>query len=106
MCIRDRNLYFGQIDLTLRNAYQIRMPIFETNLRASLPSSDSTHICPPCLSTIFLQIASPMPVPGYSSFLCSLLKTSKIFPEYCGSIPIPLSCTENNHSLSFFSAEI
>jgi hypothetical protein len=70
------------------------------------PSSDSTHICPPCLSIIFLQIASPIPVPGYSSFLCSLLKTSKIFSEYCGSIPIPLSFTENTHLLALFSAEI
>ncbi len=31
------------------------------------PSFDSTQILPPWRSTIFLQIARPMPVPGYSS---------------------------------------
>ncbi len=31
------------------------------------PSGDSTQIRPPCRATIFLQIASPIPVPGYSS---------------------------------------
>jgi len=31
------------------------------------PSSDSTRILPPCRSTIFRQMASPIPVPGYSS---------------------------------------
>ena len=29
------NWYFERIDLTLRSAYQIRMPIFGANLRAS-----------------------------------------------------------------------
>src|SRR2546422_9974014 len=33
---------------------------------APLPGSDSTQIRPPWRSTIFLQIASPMPVPEYS----------------------------------------
>ncbi len=32
-----------------------------------LPGSDSTRMVPPWLSTIFLQTASPMPVPGYFS---------------------------------------
>ena len=36
---------------------------------APFPSSDSTHMRPPCRSTIFFAIASPTPVPGYSSFV-------------------------------------
>lgn len=31
------------------------------------PGSESTQISPLCFCTIFLQIARPMPVPGYSS---------------------------------------
>ena len=31
---------------------------------APWPGWDSTQMVPPCRSTIFLQIASPMPVPG------------------------------------------
>jgi hypothetical protein len=34
------------------------------------PGSDSTHILPPWRSIIFLQVASPIPVPGYSFFVC------------------------------------
>ena len=58
------------------------------------------------VSLFFLQIASPIPVPGYFSLLFNLLNISKILSEYCGSIPIPLSCTENIHSFSFFYAAI
>src|SRR5580704_3387382 len=43
-----------------------------------LPGSDSTQIRPPCCSTAFLQIASPMPLPGYSSRVCRRLKIAKI----------------------------
>ena len=35
------------------------------------PGWDSTEMLPPCRSTIFLQIANPMPVPANSSRLCS-----------------------------------
>jgi hypothetical protein len=35
------------------------------------PGCDSTEILPPCRSTIFLQMASPTPVPANSSRLCS-----------------------------------
>ncbi len=34
------------------------------------PGVDSTQIFPPWRSTIFLQIARPMPVPGYVSRAC------------------------------------
>src|SRR6185369_2719437 len=61
------------------------------------PSWDSTLISPPCRSTIFLQIASPMPVPANSSRLCSRWNMPKIFSKYCGSIPSPLSFTANIH---------
>src|ERR1700727_3156757 len=64
------------------------------------PRCDSTEIVPPCLSTIFLQMASPMPVPANSSRLCSRWNMPKILSKYCGSIPNPLSCTENFHRLS------
>ena len=43
------------------------------------PGSDSTHIFPPQRSTIFLQIARPMPLPGYSVLVCRRWKTTKIF---------------------------
>jgi hypothetical protein len=42
------------------------------------PGSDSTQIRPPWRSTIFLQMARPMPVPGYSFIVCSRWKISKI----------------------------
>ena len=45
---------------------------------APLPSSDSAQIFPPCRSVILLQIAKPMPVPGYLSLLCKRLKGRKI----------------------------
>ena len=35
------------------------------------PGSDSTAMVPPCRSTIFLQMANPMPVPANSSRLCN-----------------------------------
>ena len=35
------------------------------------PGSDSTEMLPPWRSTIFLQMAKPMPVPANSSRLCS-----------------------------------
>ena len=39
---------------------------------APFPNSDSTHIRPPMLSIIFLQIERPKPVPSYSDALLSL----------------------------------
>src|SRR5271154_7003958 len=59
------------------------------------PGWDSTEMAPPCRSTIFLQMANPMPVPANSSRLCSRWNIPKIFSKYCGSIPRPLSWTEN-----------
>ena len=60
---------------------------------APWPSCDSTQIEPPYPSTIFWQIARPIPVPGYL-FPCRRLKMPKTCLEYCGSIPMPLSHTE------------
>src|SRR5712691_10442974 len=68
------------------------------------PGSDSTQIRPPCLSTIFLQTARPMPVPGYSSRRWSRWNMTKSRSKYFGSMPIPLSLTENVHSRPFFFA--
>jgi hypothetical protein len=44
---------------------------------APSPGCDSTQILPPCFSTIRLQIASPIPVPGIS-VLCKRLNTPKM----------------------------
>src|SRR5713226_1198098 len=68
------------------------------------PGSDSTQIRPPCCSTIFLQMANPIPVPGYSSRLWSRWKIRKIRSRYFASMPTPLSCTENTHSRPWGSA--
>src|SRR5476649_1099634 len=57
------------------------------------PSFDSTEILPPCRSTIFLQMASPMPVPANSSRLCRRWNMPKILSKYWASIPSPLSRT-------------
>jgi hypothetical protein len=41
--------------------------VFSGNVKKNvdpLPGSDSTQISPPWRSTIFLQMANPMPVPG------------------------------------------
>ena len=46
------------------------------------PGWDSTEMVPPCRSTIFLQIASPMPVPANSSRLCSRWNMPKILSKY------------------------
>src|ERR1700682_861113 len=71
------------------------------------PSCDWTEMLPPCRSTIFLQMANPMPVPANSSRLCSRWNMPKIFSKYCESIPSALSCTENIHFLSpFWVAEM
>src|ERR1700733_7649536 len=66
------------------------------------PGCDSTEILPPCRSTIFLQIANPMPVPSKSSRLCRRWNMPKILSKYCDSIPSPLSSTENIHFSQLF----
>jgi len=44
----------------------------KTNVKIlPLPGVDSTQMVPPCCSTAFLTIASPIPVPSYSSWVCS-----------------------------------
>ena len=70
-------------------------------------AADSTEMLPPCRSTIFLQMAKPMPVPANSSRLWSRWNMPKILSKYCGSIPSPLSFTENIHFLPpFLAAEM
>src|ERR1700690_2021195 len=67
---------------------------------------DSTQILPPSRSTIFLQMAKPIPVPLNSCCPCNRWKIMKIFSRYWGEIPKPLSRTEKIHSLPpFFVAE-
>src|ERR1700690_407593 len=55
---------------------------------------DSTQILPPSRSTIFLQMANPIPVPSNSPRPCRRWKRTKILSNYRGSIPRPLSRTE------------
>ena len=55
------------------------------------PGSDSSQMRPPWHSTTFLQIASPMPLPGYCLLLCNRWKTKKMRAAYCRSMPMPLS---------------
>ena len=52
------------------------------------------------------QIASPMPLPGYSVRECKRLKTPKMVSAYSRENPIPLSLTENCQSGPFRSAEM
>src|SRR3984893_16195679 len=67
---------------------------------------DSTQILPPSRSSIFLQMANPIPVPLNSLGPCNRWKRMKILSKYRGSIPKPLSRTEKIHSLQpFFVAE-
>ncbi len=68
------------------------------------PGCDSTEMLPPWRSTIFLQMASPMPVPANSSRLCRRWNMPKILSKYCESIPSPLSLTENTHFFAPFLA--
>src|ERR1700730_13436295 len=71
------------------------------------PGCDSTQILPPSRSTIFLQMANPIPVPSNSLRPCSRWKRTKILSKYWGSIPRPLSRTEKIHSgPPFFEAEM
>src|ERR1700719_3666002 len=68
------------------------------------PARASTQIFPPLCSTIFLQIARPIPLPGYSVRAWRRWKTTKIFSAYSGAMPIPLPLTLNNHCWPAFSA--
>ena len=57
----------------------------------------STEMLPPRLSTIFLQVASPSPVPSYFPLGLSLVKASKMASCLFSGIPIPLSETKNSY---------
>src|SRR5579885_2917683 len=60
------------------------------------PGSDSTQMRPRYRSTIRWQIASPIPVPAYSSLPWRRLNNPKIRSLYSGLIPMPLSCIRNS----------
>ena len=57
------------------------------------PGSPAAQILPPCRSTIRLQIARPMPVPGYLPRLWSRWKTRNSLSWYSCLKPMPLSRT-------------
>src|SRR5947207_1377965 len=69
------------------------------------PSVELTQMRPPWRSMTFLQMARPMPVPGYSPIVCSRWNSMKMRSKYCGSIPMPLSAMVRCHSPAFSSAE-
>lgn len=69
--------------------------------RAALAGSDATHIFPPRRSTIFLQSASPRPVPatvttqlGAARFMVSLWISPGLATSSTPSIPAPKSAVE------------
>src|SRR6266850_8461186 len=53
------------------------------------PSVEVTQMRPPWRSTTFLQMARPMPVPGYSPIVCRRWNSMKMRSKYCGSMPMP-----------------
>ena len=61
----------------------------------TLPPSSrgSTQILPPAASTTFCAIASPIPVPGYSSPAGARANMPKIRCACGGGMPMPLSAT-------------
>ena len=58
----------------------------------------SSQMRPPKYSMIFRHMARPIPVPGYVALSCRRWKIRKTRSAYCGSIPIPLSVTENTQN--------
>ena len=62
------------------------------------PGSESTPIFPPSCVMILWQIERPRPVPGIK--LLSLTKRLNTAVCFSGSIPIPVSSTENFASFS------
>lgn len=69
--------------------------------RAALAGSDSTHIFPPWRSTIFLQKASPRPLPATATtqlkaarFIVSLWISLELATSSTPSIPAPKSAVE------------
>src|SRR5205085_5703245 len=69
------------------------------------PSVEVTQMRPPWRSTTFLQMARPMPVPGYSPIVCNRWNSMKMRSKYCGSMPMPLSAIVRCHSPALSSAE-
>jgi hypothetical protein len=62
----------------------------------------AAHIFPPCLSTMFLEIYKPKPVP-FSDFVVNFENNLGSISE---SIPTPVSFTVIITSLPFLSVEI
>src|SRR5262245_59884369 len=67
---------------------------------APAAGTDSPQILPPILSSTFLTIASPAPVPSKSSCRTSRSNRPKMRSWYFISNPIPLSVTSMSHESS------
>lgn len=67
------------------------------------PKTERTLIVPFIFSTIFLTVAKPNPLPGYSDYVCNRLNGLKINSKYSSAIPIPLSVIWNSCWNSFAS---
>ena len=68
------------------------------------PDWASTQIFPPQCSMIFLQMARPIPLPGYSDRVWRRWKTTKMLSRPWGAMPIPLSVTLKDQCSPDFSA--
>ncbi len=62
------------------------------------PSSLSTSMAPPIISTIFFVMAMPRPVPWMPLTVadCSRAKVSNTWPTNSGDMPMPVSLMENS----------
>ena len=82
------------------NGHRARAPRRAARTRSGhrRPRADSTQMRPPWRSTIFLQIASPMPVPSTSSWRCRRWSRTKMRSWWRGWMPGPSSETETSQS--------
>ena len=71
-----------------------------------VPGADSALMRPLWLSMIFLQVASPTPVPSYLWRGCRRWKRSKITSARACSKPMPLSLTEKSQKSCSFEQVI
>ena len=103
--LREEYVRKGQGALSISHAGACRAG--RVNLKVvPLPTHDSAQIRPPWRSMVFLQMARPIPVPGYSAAACARWKMSKMRSASAVSMPMPLSRTQKSHSAPSLVAEI
>src|ERR1700730_10917307 len=110
-CFRDQQhvirVVFDQKDLdALANAHRAG-PAQSGIVRLKIeppPGAGSCHNSPPSRSTILLDRARPIPVPGYVA-PCRRWNIRNADSTCCGSIPMPLSRTEKRQAAASLLAE-